>query len=152
MAADSKTDATSPVAVADKLRPALLRLGRLLRREGQMPGISAVDAHLIGLVAKQSGIGVSELAAAERVSSATISVHVKRLVAAGWLQRRQEEGDQRRAPLELGAAGEKALLDIRRSRTDWLAAQLARLDDEERAAIDAATGPLLRLAEMLPSC
>jgi DNA-binding MarR family transcriptional regulator len=150
MTADGKPDVASPAEIADTLRPSLLRLGRLLRREGQMPGISAVDAHLIGLVAKQPGIGVSELAAIERVSSASISGHVKRLVAAGWLQRRQEESDQRRAPLELGPAGAKALAAIRRSRTDWLAAQLAQLDDHERAAIDAATGPLLRLSEMPP--
>jgi len=50
------------LALADALRPALLRVSRALRRETQRAGVSAVDAQILGIVKKHPGIGVSELA------------------------------------------------------------------------------------------
>ena len=49
-------------ALAEALRPALLRLSRQLRKESQRFGMSPLDAMLLGLVKHGDGIGVSELA------------------------------------------------------------------------------------------
>jgi DNA-binding MarR family transcriptional regulator len=137
------------LALADALRPALMRASRALRREAQRAGASALDAQLLGIVKKRPGVGVSELAEYEQMTRASMSSHVKRLEAAGWIARgaSADGDDRRRVGLTLTAAGGKALDAIRRRRNDWLAARLARLTPAERAALAAAAAPLARLAE-----
>src|SRR5271163_1546695 len=97
-------------ALADALRPVFLRLGRRLRREADQLGLSALDATLLMMVAKHEGIGVSELADKERTSRPTMSSHVKRLEAAGWLFRQPPStADRRRVGLVITPSGAKAL-------------------------------------------
>ena len=134
--------------LADALRPALLKVSRALRREAQRAGVSALDAQLLGAVKKHAGIGVSELAEREQMTRASMSGHVKRMEAAGWIARAApDHDDRRRVGLMLTAKGGKALDAIRRRRNDWLAARLAELTGAERAALAAAAAPLVRLAE-----
>ena len=76
-----------------------------------------------------------------------MSAHLKRLEAAGWIQREPPRADdRRRVGLRVTAAGEAALLAIRRQRNEWLAARLAALPAKDRRALAAAAGPLMRLA------
>jgi DNA-binding MarR family transcriptional regulator len=135
-------------ALADVLRPALLRASRALRREAQRAGASALDAQLLGVIKKNPRIGVSELADREQMTRASMSGHVKRLERAGWIERAVgEDADKRRVGLSLTAQGGKALDAIRRRRNDWLAARLSSLSAADRAALAAAADPLARLAE-----
>jgi DNA-binding MarR family transcriptional regulator len=134
--------------LADALRPALLRASRALRREAQRAGASALDAQLLGAVKKNPGIGVSDLADREQMTRASMSGHVKRLGRAGWIARAAgDDEDRRRVGLTLTPKGVKALEAIRRRRNDWLAARLAHLSPQDRAALAAAAEPLARLAE-----
>src|SRR5215469_6965504 len=82
--------------LADALRPALLRASRALRRESQRAGVSQLDAQLLGAVKKNAGIGVSALAEREQMTRASMSGHVKRLEAAGWIERAAAEPDEDR--------------------------------------------------------
>jgi DNA-binding MarR family transcriptional regulator len=133
--------------LADALRPALLRLSRQLRREAQHLGLSPLDAMLLGGVKKHDGIGVSELADHEQMSRPTMSAHVKRLEAAGWIARlAPASDDKRRVGLTLTAAGAKALDAVRRRRNDWLAQRLQTLSPAAREALAAAIGPLGQIA------
>ena len=135
------------IALADALRPALLRASRALRRESQRAGASALDAQLLGTIKKHPGVGVSELADGERMTRASMSGHVKRLERAGWIARSEPSGDdRRRVGLSLTTQGAKALDAIRRRRNDWLAARLGSLAAADRAALAAAAEPLVRLA------
>ena len=131
--------------LADVLRPAILRVSRRLRQEAQKAGLSAQDALLLGHIRKNPGVGVSALADAERTSKPTMSAHIKRLEAAGLLARAGDAEDGRRSGLTITPAGAKTLEIIRRERNDWLAARLARLSDSDRATLEAAAEPLLRL-------
>ena len=142
--------AADVTGLSDHLRPVMLKLSRHLRREAQKVGISALDAQLLGIIRKHPGLGVSELAALEQMSRPAMSVHVKRLEAAGWLTRAADEpdADRRRVRLALSGEGMRALDAVRRTRNDWLEARLARLTEEERTALGAALPPLLRLVEM----
>jgi DNA-binding MarR family transcriptional regulator len=134
-------------ALADALRPVLLRLGRRLRREADQLGLSALDAALLQMVAKYEGIGVSELADKERTSRPTMSSHVKRLEAEGWLTRQAPQADdRRRVGLAITPAGLKALEAVRRRRNDWLADRLTRLTPEQRDLIVQAIAPLGEIA------
>jgi DNA-binding MarR family transcriptional regulator len=135
------------IALADALRPAVLRVSRRLRQEAQKAGLSAQDAMLLGHIRKNPGIGVSGLAEAERTSRPTMSAHVKRLEAAGLVARSDHADDGRRSGLAITAAGTRKLEIIRRERNDWLAARLSRLGPEDRETLGDAAGALLRLID-----
>ena len=138
-------DITDPVALADALRPGLLRVSRRLRLEAQKAGLSQQDVFLLSHIRKHPGVGVSALADAEQTSRPTMSLHVKRLEAAGLVARREDAEDARRSGLTVTAAGARKLDAIRRQRNDWLAARLAKLSPTEREQLAAAVEPLLRL-------
>jgi len=138
-------------ALAEGLRPGVLRLSRHLRRQSLHLGLTPTDALLMGAILKADGIGVSELADREQISRPTMSVQVKRLEAAGFVARlAPDSADKRRVGLTLTPAGRKALEAIRRRRNDWLAQRLAALSPEARAALTAALGPLAQLAGERP--
>jgi DNA-binding MarR family transcriptional regulator len=143
-----------PAALAEGLRPLILKLSRQLRREAQRAGVSSLDAQFLAIVHRLPGIGVSELADLEQMSRPTMSAHVKRLLERGLVRREGEAptGDRRRVRLSLTPAGEAARLAVKRSRNDWLMARLGALDEGERLRLAAAVEPLARLlAERGPS-
>lgn len=146
IATPTSPDARRVVALADDLRPALLRLSRRLRNEAQKAGLSAQDAVLLGLVKAKPGIGVSGLAESEQTSRPTMSGHIKRLEAEGLVARLIDAEDGRRSGLTLTPAGARKLEQIRAQRNDWLAKRLTRLEPAEREQIAAAAAALLKLA------
>jgi len=138
-------DPADPVLLAETLRPALLRVTRRLRQEAQKVGVSALEALILGQIKRNAGIGVCDLADAEQISRPTMSGHVKRLEAAGWVARADHAQDGRRSGLAVTPAGEARLEDIRRLRNDWLSARLAKLPAADRDRLAAAALPLLQL-------
>jgi DNA-binding MarR family transcriptional regulator len=138
----------SSVAIAEALRPSLLLVSRRLRREAHKAGVSALDAQLLGLIKKQAGIAASALADLEQMSRASMSGHIKRLEASGWIARDAVSlPDRRRVGLRLTALGLEALDAIRQRRNDWLAERLDRLRAVARASLAAASIALRQLAE-----
>lgn len=136
------------IALAEALRPALLLVSRRLRREAHKAGMSALDAQLLGIVKKEPGITASALADIEQMSRPSMSGHVKRLEAAGWIGRDAAVSpDRRRVGLRLTAAGLAALDAIRQRRNDWLAERIEGLSAEARASLAAAAVALRQLAE-----
>ena len=133
------------VAVADKLRPALLRVGRELRREARDVGVSPEQVSLLVTIKYAPGIGVRELAARERVSPPAMSKHVDRLERGGLVERTPSADDRRRVGLTLTDEGQRVLRRVRSRRTAWLATRLRGLTAEQLAAIDAAVEPLSEL-------
>ena len=141
------TRVADPTAVANRLRPALLRANRALRREVHSLGVTGGEVSLLNLIHKEPGIGVRELAARERMSPAAMSKHVARLENAGLL-RRTELPDRRRVGLALTNEAVRVLASVKRRRTTWLASRLRELSQEEIEALDAAVEPLLKLADV----
>jgi DNA-binding MarR family transcriptional regulator len=138
-------DPADPVLLAETLRPALLRVTRRLRQEAQKVGVSALEALILGQIKRSPGIGVCDLADAEQISRPTMSGHIKRLEAAGWVARADHAQDGRRSGLAVTPAGEARLEDIKRLRNDWLSARLAKLPAADRDRLAAAAQPLLQL-------
>jgi DNA-binding MarR family transcriptional regulator len=138
---------TDPVGLANRLRPALLRLNRELRRETASLGITGGQAALLYLISRSPGLGVRSLAALEGMSAAGMSGHVDRLEAAGLVRRVPSTDDRRRVGLELTDEGVRMLRAVRRRRTAWLAQRLGRLDPAELEALERALEPLARLLE-----
>jgi DNA-binding MarR family transcriptional regulator len=134
------------MAVADSLRPTLLRLARELRREN----IAGVSPHQVGLLVAikySPGITVGELATEERVSTAAMSKRVSRLERNGLVARTKSEADRRCTGLTLTDEGQRTLRRVRSRRTAWLASRLNSLSPAELTAIGAAAEPLARLLE-----
>ena len=143
-AAKQRLDA---MAVADSLRPTLLRLARELRREK----IAGVSPHQVGqLVAIKyaPGVTVGELAAGERVSTAAMSKRVSRLERDGLVARTKSEADRRCIGLTLTEEGQRTLRRVRSRRTAWLASRLNALSPAELASVGAAAESLARLLEI----
>ena len=136
---------TDTVAIADALRPALLRIGRELRREARAVGVSPEQVALLVSIKYSPGIGVRELAARERVTPPALTKHVDRLERDGLVVRTPSSDDRRRVGLTLTDEGQRVLRRVRSRRTAWLASRLRELDADELAAVEAAVEPLLRL-------
>jgi len=136
---------TDTVAIADALRPALLRIGRELRREARAVGVSPEQVALLVSIKYSPGIGVRELAARERVTPPALTKHVDRLERDGLVVRTPSSDDRRRVGLTLTDEGQRVLRRVRSRRTAWLASRLRELSADELAAVEAAVEPLLRL-------
>jgi DNA-binding MarR family transcriptional regulator len=134
-------------ALANRLRPVLLKLNRELRREVHSLGVTGGQVALLVQIKLHPGIGMRELAALERMSVPGISKFVARLEEAGLVRRAPVEGDQRRVGLSLTAAGQKVLRSVKSKRTAWLSARLRQLDPAELEALDAAIASLEQLLE-----
>lgn len=133
--------------LAEALRPVLQRLFRGFRRESHDLGVSPLHVLLLVTILRNPGVGVGELARIERLRGPTISGHVKSLEGLGLVERGPPDpGDRRRVGFHVTAKGTELIAAMKRSRTDWLAARLAGLTPEARAAIRAALPALEGLA------
>lgn len=136
---------TDTVAVADALRPVLLRVSRELRREARAAGISPERVALLVAIKYTPGIGIRDLAAHERISAPALTKHVDRLERDGLVVRTPSRSDKRRIGVALTEDGQRALRRVRSRRTAWLATRLRALNPDELAAVEAAIEPLSRL-------
>jgi DNA-binding MarR family transcriptional regulator len=134
-----------PTALANGLRPVLLRLSRELRRETDPLGVTSRQVTLLWLIRERPGLSLRQLAAEERISAPALSGHLDRLERAGLIERVRSSEDRRRVGIRLTAEGSGILKRIRARRTTWLAERLRHLAPQELAAIEAALGPLQRL-------
>jgi DNA-binding MarR family transcriptional regulator len=139
--------APDATALANRLRPVLLKLARELRREVHSLGVTGGQVALLVQIKQAPGIGMRELAARERISVPAISKFVARLEAAGLLERQAVGGDRRRVGLHVTSAGHRVLRSVKSKRTAWLAERLRGLDPAQLDAIDAAIEPLTTLLE-----
>jgi DNA-binding MarR family transcriptional regulator len=135
------------MAVADSLRPTLLRLARELRRE-KIAGVSPQQVGLLVAIKYAPGVTVGELAADERVSTAAMSKRVSRLQRDGLVARTKSEADRRCIGLTLTEEGQRALRRVRSRRTAWLASRLSALSPAELTSVGAAAESLARLLEI----
>jgi DNA-binding MarR family transcriptional regulator len=141
-------EAGSPLAIANRLRPVLLRLNRSLRGEAHEMGVTSTQATLLVLINRHPGIGLGELAAMEQIGAPTLVNHIDKLAAAGLVERlRSDPHDKRRVDLHLTPRGAEVLLTLTERRTAWLATRLAKLPPGDLAAIAAAIEPLQQLAQ-----
>jgi DNA-binding MarR family transcriptional regulator len=133
--------------LANRLRPALLKLGRLLRREARALGITGGQSTLLALIARNPEVGARELAAREGVSASVLTRYLDRMEAAGLVRRERSPEDARKIRVTLTPDGTRTLRSIRTRRTAFLAERLANLPPDARAALADAVEPLLALVD-----
>ncbi len=143
-----RTRTLDTLAVADRLRPVLLRIARQLRREAQAEtGVSPGQIALLVAIKYEPGIGLAELARRERISAPGMTRSIDRLEKAGLVRRTHSSDDRRRIGLTLTDEGQRVLRRVRSRRTAWLAQRLGHLSPQDLAAVEAAIEPLSRLLE-----
>jgi DNA-binding MarR family transcriptional regulator len=143
-----KAESPNVSTLAEALRAPLLRVSRRLRQEAQKVGLSAHDALILSHIKRNPGMGVSELAEFDQISRPTMSGHIKRLEAAGWLSRAGHAGDGRRSGLRVTPTGVRKLDMLMRHRNDWLVERLLRLAPAEREQLWEAAPALLKLVAL----
>jgi DNA-binding MarR family transcriptional regulator len=137
--------ADDPVALANDLRPVLLRLARHLRTETNKRGLTGGQVSILVAMEFHPGIAAHELAEREGLSGPGVSGHLARLEGQKLIRRERTE-DGRSVGLYLTTAGESVLASVRDQRTTWLATRLAEVTPEERELIRAALVSLNRVS------
>lgn len=139
------------VALANRLRPVLLRLARHLRRKAGSGSVTAGQVEILALLEHRPGVGINELAALVGISAPAMSNAVDKLEAAGLAVRsRGAEDDRRRVGVAVSEQGSRVLRVARTSRNAWLAERLRLLTPEQRAAVEAALDALEAVAQERP--
>lgn len=138
-------DDDDPALLASELRAVLGQLVRRLRTQHRFP---LTQGTVLGRLDRQGAMGVSDLAAAERVRPQSMAQTVADLESAGMVTRRPDPGDGRRALVELTPHGLTTLQADRRDREGWLARTIAEdLDAAERVTLHRSVELLRRLAD-----
>jgi DNA-binding MarR family transcriptional regulator len=142
---DDPDDPDDPALLASELRVVLGQLVRRLRTQHRFP---LSQGMVLGRLDRHGAMGVSDLAAAERVRPQSMAQTVADLEAAALVSRRPDPGDGRRALVELTPLGLETLQADRRDRESWLARTIAEdLDPADRAALHRSVEILRRLAD-----
>jgi DNA-binding MarR family transcriptional regulator len=103
---------------------------------------------VLGRLERCGSSSVSDLAVAERVRPQSMAQTVGDLEADGFVTRRPDPDDRRRALVELTDEGLARLHADRAARDGWLARAIAdKLSPEEQATLRAAVDVLRQLAE-----
>jgi DNA-binding MarR family transcriptional regulator len=121
---------TAPLA--SELRVVLGRLVRRLRTEDPFP---VSQTAVLSRLDREGPHSVSDLAAAEGMRPQSMAQTVADLESDGFVHRRPDPNDRRRALVELTDLGHGRLLTTRQLREGWLAQELSALSERERAIL-----------------
>ncbi|MER5346892.1 MULTISPECIES: MarR family winged helix-turn-helix transcriptional regulator [Streptomyces] len=135
-----------PEALADALAGVQRLIRRRLRGGTTAPPLRGAEVELLRLVVARPGIGVSEAAKELYLAGNSVSTLVNQLARDGYLNRETDPADRRAARLLPTPAADARLRDWRERRTALVRRQVARLDEAERAALEAALPALRKLA------
>ncbi len=133
------------IALANELRPILLRLARHLRSEIRMSGLTAGQIAILVAIEFNPGMTAHKLATREGISEAGVSGHLARLEGKGLI-RRERSADGHSVGIYLANAGRVILAAVRDQRTTWLSGRLEQLTHADRELIKASLTALDRVS------
>ena len=136
-------------AIADRLHSAAIHLLRGVAREDPKSGLSAARLSALSVVVFAGPLGLSELAAAERVQPPTMTRTVQALERDGLVRRRPSPHDGRAVQIEATARGRRRLAVARRRRVAKLAQALETLSPEEISLLSHASGKIEAISAIL---
>lgn len=141
MVPTTTTTKTDTAALAARLRLAVTRLARKLRREAE-PGITPSMLAALSSVDRQGPLTMSELCVVEQVQPPSMTRIVAALVDVGLVSRESDPSDGRVAWVTVTPQGRK-LLDRSRGRKEaYLAKALRDLDAHELETLEEAAAIL----------
>ena len=119
------------------------RLLALFKNLGTLPIMRAPDnielsmpqVALLNLVARRPGCGVLDIAKEMNLAPPTISVGIRRLAKAGWVERRYDPRDRRARPLFLTPKGQTLMDQVQEHRFRMLHFFLSGLAPDEQSQL-----------------
>jgi DNA-binding MarR family transcriptional regulator len=143
------TATATPREIAElgaELRNAIGRTYRRFRAE-RGPGELADGAlAVLTYISKRGPQTLTALSENAGVRPSSMSQVVNRLSSGGFVVREDDPADRRRVLFRLTDEGERIAGETIAIREEWFAGELARLDDDERAALRQAARILARIA------
>lgn len=136
---------TAPQLDAARLRMALARLTRALRRES-LAGLTTTQLAALATVNATGPVRLGDLAAAEGIAPSTLTRLVTFLEESGYVQRSAVPGDARGSMVSITPAGRSVIERVRHESTKLLTGMLAQLTPGQREAIATALPALEQLA------
>jgi DNA-binding MarR family transcriptional regulator len=138
----------SAADLAATLRPALLRLTRLVRLQRVDMSVTLTQLSALATLGKRGPMTAGELAGFERVQPPSMTKVIAHLEEHGLVTRQVSPDDRRQTIVAITRAGEQLLVSERRSRDAWLSQRLAKLTPDERALLRDVVPILDKLAEL----
>ena len=133
---------------ADRIHSAAIHLLRRVREvDAKAMGISPARASALSVLVFGGARSLSELAAAEQVTSATMSKLVTAMEGEGLVRRYPDVNDARSIRIEPTAKGRRILERGRKRRLDLLEQLLGGASDAEIAAVGTAASVVERAVE-----
>jgi DNA-binding MarR family transcriptional regulator len=130
------------VSTSDELMTLVLGVRRVVRRRlrAELPGpvLRGAQIELLQLVEAEPGVGVAAAARSLHLAGNTVSTLVNQLVGAGLLHREVDPADRRAARLSLTYAARARIDRWRGARSVLVADAVARLSEQDVAALEAA--------------
>lgn len=140
-------------AGARSLTGVITRLRRVLRssvrQEFPWESFPMARVEILQRLSEEPGLGVTELAARQRLATNTVSNVVQQMVTSGLLERTERAGDRRAVNLNLTEAGTEILAAWQAANDRRVGHALERLPQSYRDAIADALPALAALAELL---
>jgi DNA-binding MarR family transcriptional regulator len=132
-----------------RLRLVIGRLARRWRQEGRAPDPELTQSRLSALVSieRDGPITLGDLAAIEQVQPPSMTRIVASLEDLGLARREVDPGDRRVARVRITPEGGRRLSRFRNRKDAFVAMRVARLTDEERAALAIALPVLEQLLD-----
>lgn len=131
----------------DELRVAVARLGRRMRLERADADVSDSQLSVVFQLWKEGPQTLGSLAELDRVTPPSMNRTVGSLAELGFVTRTSSPDDGRKVVIELTRSGADLASETKRRRVAWFSKAIADLPEAERAALDAATPILQRLAD-----
>jgi len=149
-AGESLMDTESGVIDVTRLRVAIARLSRRLRRH-ELAGLTPTQLAALSTVERSGPLRLGDLAAAEGIAPSTLTRLVAVLEELGYVQRCADPKDARASTLAITDLGHETLERLRAEGTALLTQSLLLLTEDQRAALAAAVPALELLADPDPS-
>ncbi len=121
--------------LASLLRPALLRLTRIVRNQRVDQSVTLTQLSAMATLHHRGSMSAGELASFERVQPPSMTKVLANLEERGLVRREVHPTDRRQAIIAITDEGIGLLDSERRSRDAWLTKQLGTLSAEERALL-----------------
>jgi DNA-binding MarR family transcriptional regulator len=148
-----ETGAAPSGADAWSLTGAITRLRRVLRssvrQEFPWESLPMAQVEILQRLADEPGLGVSGLAARQRLATNTVSNLVQQMVVSGLVERLTRPGDRRSVSLSLSPEGTGVLGAWQEANDRRLGRALHRLPETYQKAIEDAVPALAALAALL---
>jgi len=136
---------TNEIAAAARLRLALSRVVRALRRQGSST-LTATQVSALSTIEDMGPLRISAIAAQESLGAPAATRVVADLEAQGLVERAIDPIDKRASLIELSALGRSTMSMLWNQRTLEINRMLEKLTPEERATIEAALPALEKIA------